>query len=826
MNVSYKALCQYLPLVAEYTPQQVADILTSLGLETGSVEEVESIKGGLKGLVVGHVLTCSEHPNSDHLHITTVDVGEGEPLQIVCGAPNVAADQKVIVATIGTVMHHAEGSFTIKKGKLRGVESFGMICSGSEIGVNDDASGIMVLPNHVPAGTLASQYFQLSSDFCLEVDITPNRVDATSHLGVARDLAAYFNRHGHTCSVQWPHTEPLAYSSQNMAGPIAVEVNLPAELCPRYSGITLSGLQNGESPAEIKNFLESIGQRSINLIVDISNYVLHECGQPIHIFDADKVEGNCIKVQQLQPQTKFTTLDGVERTLSGEEIIITNGNDQPLCMAGIFGGTTAEVTMQTTRVFIESANFNATCIRKAARKHALSTDSSFRFERGLDPAATDYALRRTVQLLMQYASAQPQGDAVDLRALPFEEPRCTLSLEQMDKLIGCHIDAEMVKRILNALDIHILNEEGDNWLLKLPVYRTDVRRQADVVEEILRIYGYNETPLSGYIRANLSARSEADEDFQLQKVLSEQLLGAGFNEILSNSLSSEKYYTPLSTYPASKLVHLLNPLSSELGVMRQTLLFGGLEAIERNLNNKQPYCMFYEWGNVYQADANESAKGEIKGYHEDPMLALWICGKVNNDNWNTQPLTLNIFQLKAYTNNLLQRIGIDPNALQVKQTLQADLYTDSLCYFLPSGEKVLTLGNIAPNILKNGVDIQQNVCYAELNTRVAFSYVRGTRLEVGDINKFPAVVRDFALLIDQHISFEEIRQIAFEAAGKMLKEVMLFDVYQGDKLPQGKISYAVRFKLQDETTLTDKKIDKTMARIRTLLEQRIGAAIR
>lgn len=832
MNISYNALCRYLPEAERYSPQDVADILTSIGLETNSVEKVESVRGGLKGLVVGEVVSCEKHPNSDHLHLTSVNIGAEMPLKIVCGAPNVATGQKIIVATIGAVLYDGDNAFTIKKSKLRGEDSFGMICSEKEIGIGEDTSGIMVLPERAAIGMPAAEYFHITSDYCLEVDITPNRVDATSSFGVARDLAAYFSSHGELCRAKLPLASALP--KENGGKGIAVSVALSAEDCPRYSGITLKGIQKGETPQEIRDVLTAIGQRSVGLVVDISNFVLHECGQPIHIFDADKIAGGALKVQKLPKGTPFTTLDGVERELGGEEIMITDAHGQPLCLAGIFGGIGAEVTSETTRLFIESANFNQTTIRRAARLHGLSTDSSFRFERGLDPAATDYALRRTVDLLQQYAGAQLEGASIDIISLPFDKPQCVLSLRRMASLIGEDIPINKVKAILSALDIEVEQERGEELLLTLPVYRTDVRREADVVEEVLRIYGYNELPLSGYITANLSTQTQKDKDAHSEMLLSEQLVGAGYNEILCNSLSAEKYYRGLTTLPDTALVRLRNPLSRELGVMRQTLLFGGLESVVRNLNNKQSHCFFFEWGNVYRLSTQEKGVEKsfnagdslLPGYQEAPMLGLWLAGESAQDSWLTPAKKASVFRLKADLENIFRRLAIAPSSLVVERGEAEDLFASVLYYRNSEGRIVAVMGEVAPQLL-DAFGLSVPVFFAEVRRDLAFALGSRTKIEVEDINRFPVVKRDFALLLDETIPFARVAATAREAGGKLLRGVELFDVYQGENLPKGKISYAVRFRLHDDSaTLTDKQIDRTMQRIRTLFEKELGASIR
>lgn len=834
MNISYKWLCDYLPQVANLSPQEVADALTSIGLETGSVEKVDSIKGGLEGLVVGCVETCDLHPNSDHLHCTTVNVGGEEPLKIVCGAPNVAAGQHVIVATIGTTLYSGDESFVIKKSKLRGEESFGMICSEVEIGVGTDSSGIMVLPETAAIGTPAAKYFGLESDYCLEVDITPNRIDATSHFGVARDLAAYLTQHGTPAQAQLPAADRIV-SDQQEGTSIRVSVDVTPEECPRYQGVTVAGLTNGESPKWLRERLTAIGVRPISLLVDISNFVLHEVGQPLHFFDADTLSGEEVHVEKLSQGTLFTTLDGVERKLNGRELMICDAQHRPLCMAGIFGGAESGVSATTTRIFIESANFNSTSVRKAARAHALNTDSSFRFERGLAPAATSYALRRAVALLRDLAGGRVVGDVLDCRQMPTEHPVCALRRARLSQTIGAEVPDNELLRILQSLDITVQEEWPDGWLLNLPVYRTDVRREVDVIEEILRIYGYNEVPLKGYIRANLSTRSDVDKDYRTELLLSEQLVGAGYQEILSNSLTAEKYYAELETYPAEQLVHLLNPLSQELGVLRETLLFGGLEAIARNFNNKQQSCALFEWGNCYRykATSKESAGDEpsgnaLRAYSERAMLSLWLSGSHGGTNWlapKEQPT--DVYQLKADVENILRRLNIPLSSLQIEMGSN-DIFSDFLAYQTAGkgARTIVWMGVIKPELLQR-FDISMPVYYAEFDRELLMAAGRTNPLLAQEIVKFPIVKRDFSLLLDSNITFAQVEMTARKADQKLLKKVELFDVYTGKNLPEGKKSYAVSFYLQDASaTLTDKQIDKSMQRVRTLLEKELGAELR
>lgn len=826
MNISYKWLTDYLPAVAEMTPQAVADALTAIGLETGSVERVDTIKGGLEGIVVGQVLTCTEHPNSDHLHCTTVSIGTDEPLKIVCGAPNVAAGQYVLVATIGTTLYSGDDSFVIKKSKLRGEESFGMLCSEVELGLGDDNSGIKVLSDTPAPGTPAAQYFHIESDYCLEVDITPNRVDATSHFGVARDLAAYLTRYGKSVQAKLPSVASIVTTESSH--PIEVEVEVAPDECPRYQGVTIEGVTNGESPEWLQHRLVAIGLRPINLLVDISNYILHECGQPLHFFDADQIEGGKLHVARLAKDTPFTTLDGVEHKLLGTELMICNGAHQPLCLAGIFGGLHSGVTETTTRLFIECANFNSTLVRKAARAHALNTDSSFRFERGLDPMATEYALMRAVAMVTELAGGKVVGPVVDIFNGAREQPTCFLTKAKLTEVAGAELSDETVLSILRSLDIIPTVTEERGWQLSLPVYRTDVRREIDVIEEILRIYGYNEIPLKGYIHANLSTRTDTDLDYHSEIVLSEQLVGAGYNEILSNSLSAERYYQGLETYPVERLVGLVNPLSRELGVLRQTLLFGGLEAISRNFKNKQSVCAFFEWGNCYERlPKGMEEKDGLSAYSESSMLALWLAGTRSENSWLAPSHPVNVYMLKADVENIFRRMHIRIDRLHTSLG-DNDLFTDYIEYRLGNekGACLAWLGVVRPEITQL-MEIDAPVYYAEIDRSLLMKAGRESELRAQDINKFPVVKRDLALLIDSATTFADIERVARRAETKLLGRIELFDVYTGKNLPAGKKSYAVSFYLQDPMgTLTDKQIEKSMLRIRQALEKELGATLR
>lgn len=820
MNISYNWLKDYLNF--DLQPEEVAAALTSIGLETGGVEEVQTIKGGLEGLVIGEVLTCVDHPNSDHLHITTVDLGNGEPSQIVCGAPNVAAGQKVVVATIGTTLYSGEESFKIKKAKVRGVESNGMICAEDEIGLGESHDGIMVLPADAVVGTLAKDYFNIKSDFVLEVDITPNRVDATSHFGVARDLAAYLTQAGDDATLTRPSVDNFKIDSPEKVVEVIVENQ---EACPRYSGIVIKGVTVDASPEWLQNRLQLIGLRPINNIVDITNFILHELGQPLHAFDLNEIKGDKVIVKTLPEETKFVTLDEVERTLDSNDLMICNA-EEGMCIAGVFGGLHSGVTKKTTDIFIESAYFNPTSVRKTARRHGLNTDSSFRFERGCDPNNTLYVLKRAALLIKEIAGGQITGDIIDIYPTVIEEPRVELSLAKVNSLIGKDIPVETVRSILKSLEISILKEEEGILSLSIPTYRVDVLRDVDVIEDILRIYGYNNVEISENVKSNLSYKQASDVSYALQNLISEQLTGCGFNEILNNSLTKSAYYTDLITYPESKLVQLKNPLSNDLNVMRQTLLFGGLESVAYNINRRNSDLCLYEFGNCYSYDS-EKVKPEIKlsGYAEEQRLALFVTGNMVSNNWAHADEKSSVYELKAYVENILVRLGISLRKV-VFGALTDDIYSAGISIQTQAGRKLGTLGIIQKKIRKQ-FDIDAEVYFAELSWDQLLKEANSNKVTATEISKFPAVKRDLALLIDKSVQFSEIVKIAFDSEKKLLKDVTLFDVYEGKNLPAGKKSYAVSFFLQDENkTLNDKQIDAIMKKVQANLESKLGAQLR
>jgi phenylalanyl-tRNA synthetase beta chain len=819
MNISYNWLKEYVNF--DLTPDEVAAALTSIGLETGGVEEVQTIKGGLEGLVIGEVLTCVEHPNSDHLHITTVNLGSGEPTQIVCGAPNVAAGQKVVVATLGAKLYDGDECFTIKKSKIRGVESIGMICAEDEIGIGTDHAGIIVLPAEAVPGTLAKDYYNVKSDYVLEVDITPNRADACSHFGVARDLYAYLVQNGHKAQLTKPSVDAFKVDNHDLDIDVVVE---NSEACPRYAGVTIKGITVKESPEWMQNRLRTIGVRPINNIVDITNFIVHELGQPLHCFDADVV-GKKVIVKTMPEGTPFTTLDGVERKLSDRDLMICNENG-PMCIAGVFGGLDSGVNEKTVNVFLESAYFHPTWIRKSARRHGLNTDASFRFERGIDPLYTDYVLKHAALLVQELGGGTVSSEIKDVCPVPFSKFNVDITYKKINTLIGKEIPVETVKSIVSSLEMEILSETAEGLSLAVPPYRVDVMRDVDVIEDILRIYGYNNVEIPSTLKSSLTTKGAADKSYKLQSLISEQLVGCGFNEILNNSLTRAAYYEGSESFPANNLVMLLNPLSNDLNCMRQTLLFGGLESITHNANRKNADLKFFEFGNCYYF--NEEKKNPEKvlaAYSEDYHLGLWVSGKKVSNSWAHADEQTSVYELKAYVENILLRLGIDLRKLVIGN-LTDDLFASALSVNTQGGKRLAAFGVVSKKQLK-AFDIDNEVYYADLNWNELMKAIKSVKVSYKEISKFPAVKRDLALLIDKQVQFAEIEKLAFDTERKLLKSVSLFDVYEGKNLEAGKKSYAVSFLLQDETqTLNDKQIDKIMSKLVANLENKLGAKLR
>ena len=827
MNISYKWLKEYVDF--NLTPVELGDLLTSIGLETGTIERVESIKGGLAGIVIGKVLTCTEHPDSDHLHITTVDLdGTGTPTQIVCGAPNVAAGQTVVVATVGTTLYAPDGSeFKIKKSKIRGVESFGMICAQDEIGVGDSHDGIIVLPEAAAdmVGRPAAEYYGIEDDYVLEVDLTPNRIDAASHFGVARDIAAALTGRGIA------PTDPVRPSVDNFklddpdAQGVAVEVEA-ADGCVRYCGITLEGVKIAPSPDWLATKLRTIGLHPINNVVDITNFVLHAIGQPLHAFDADKLEGNKVVVRRADKGSKFVTLDEVERTLDDADLMICDAN-APKCIAGVFGGLESGVSDGTVRVFLESACFNATSVRRTARRHGISTDSSFRFERGVDPNGCRYALKLAAMLICELAGARTVGQIHDYYPTPVVPYPVEMKYSDFGKLIGAEFNHATIDTILRALEIDV-KADGDNLSLAVPTYRIDVQRPCDVIEDFLRIYGYNRIEMSSQLHASLSYKTPVDAADDLRRTVAEQLTGAGWSEILNNSLSAEAYYDGLAEYPADHCIKLLNPLSQDLNVLRQSLVFGGLEAIAHNTNRRNPDAAFYEFGNVYSLNPEKESTAEapLAPYTEKSRLGLWLAGATRQANWLRAREDAGFYDLKAAVLNILARAGITGVAMPVAQCPEGSVFAQALAVNTEKGQTIGHLGVVSPALCRK-TDIKGQVFFADLDWTAITKLAARRNALYTPLPKTQPVKRDLSLLIDSSVSMADIEAAVRKAERKLLTGVELFDVYEGDKLPAGKKSYAISITMQDfEKTLQDKYIDKIMAKIIENLRSQLGAELR
>ena len=824
MNISYKWLKEYVDF--DLGAEQVAEALTSIGLEVGSVEEVQAIKGGLQGLVVAEVLTCEPHPNSDHMHVCSVNIGAEEPVQIVCGAPNVAQGQKVIVATLGTKLYDGEECFTIKRSKLRGIESLGMICAEDEIGIGTSHDGIIVLPQEAKVGTPAAEYYGIESDWVIEVDITPNRADACSHYGVARDLYAWLVRNGHKTALHRTDVSSFAADNNDLDIDIVVE---NAEACPRYCAVTVKGCEVKESPEWLQTKLRTIGVRPINNVVDVTNYVMFAYGQPLHCFDADMIEGKKVVVKTMPEGTPFVTLDGVEHKLSDRDLAICNAN-APMCIAGVFGGKGSGTYETTKDVLLESAYFNPTWIRKSARRHGLNTDASFRFERGIDPDLQVYALKVAALMVKELAGGTVSMDIKDIEA-PGLAKNFDVDLEYKyaHDLIGKTIPAEVIKEIVTSLDMKITAESESGISLSVPAYRVDVQRPCDVVEDILRIYGYNNVEIPTAVKSSLTIKGEVDRSNKLQNLVSEQLVGEGFREILNNSLTKEAYYNDLAAYPKDRAVKLLNPLSSDLNVLRQTLLFGGLESIAHNANRKNANLRFFEFGNCYykNPDTTEEQKAAdtLAAYSEDLHLGLWLTGKRVEASWAHPEEPSSVYELKAYVGHILTRLGAPVGKLK-QQAGANDIFAKSLALVDNNGTVVLEFG-LVKKALTAAFDISAEVYFADINWTLLMKKTKKHSVNFTEISKFPAVSRDLALLVDKSVEFARIEQIAFAADRKFLKKVTLFDVYEGKNLEAGKKSYAVNFLLQDDTkTMNDKQTDAVMAKIIASLEKQLGAKLR
>ena len=813
MKISYNWLKDYLK--CELTPQEVAEAMTSIGIEVDSVEEQEEIPGGLEGVVVARVLTCEMHPDSDHLHITTVDDGSAEPVQVVCGAPNVAAGQKVLFARIGTVL---PGDFKIKKSKIRGVESFGMICAEDELGIGASHEGIMVLPEDAVPGTPAKEFLHLKTEAVIEYEITANRVDAASHWGVARDLYAYLVARDIPCELIRPEA-PEKISGEGEAIPVDV---LDGSGAPLYSGITVRGVKVGPSPEWLQKKLLSIGHNPINNVVDISNFILFELGQPLHTFDADKIGGGKVVVRRAAEGEHIVTLDGVDRTLLPTDMVIAD-TERAMCIAGVFGGSDSGVTEETVNVFIEGAYFDPGSIRKTSKAHGLQTDASFRYERGADPAMAFYAARRAARLILEIAGGKVCGDMVEVVSRPVEKALIPVDFDRIEAFIGKKIGHDTIRKILEALKYEFLHDQDGGMLVAPPTYMVDVTRECDVVEEVLRVYGYNNIELPASMRASVNPSATPDPE-AVRNNISNFLASNGFNEVMNNSLTKEEYYTSLKTYPAEACARLVNPLSSDLNVMRQTLILSGLEVIAYNLNRQIPSLRIFEYGSVYRRLPEKDGK-TLDGYEEHQNFSILITGASPKE-WRRGQEKSDFFLLKGYVDLLLRRYRIDPSMMETGAA-PSDIFSEGVTYTLPGqGQLLATFGVVNPALAKK-FGIRQGVCAAEISWPVLFTLIKRDRFSFKPLPKFPEVSRDLALLLDEGVSYAELRKSAFRSAKKLLRDVSLFDVYRGDKIPSGKKQYAINFILQDpERTLTDADVEGAMGRILAAYQREFGAVLR
>jgi phenylalanyl-tRNA synthetase beta chain len=822
MKISLNWLKDYLNLDEE--PEKIAHLLTDCGLEVESLEKVETIKGGLKGIVIGEVLTCHKHPDADKLSVTTVNIGN-EILPIVCGAPNVAAGQKVPVATVGTLLYNEKGeSFEIKKAKIRGQESRGMICAEDELGLGTDHEGIMVLESDAQIGQPASEYFKIKEDFCIEIGLTPNRIDAASHLGVARDLLAVYKHQLPEKELIFKKPDVSKFQPDEITAEISITIQDP-QACPRYTGLCISNVSIGESPDWLKNKLRVIGLKPINNVVDITNFVLHETGQPLHAFDASKIKGNQVIIKKPVKDTPFVTLDEEEVKLSGNDLMICN-QDEPMCMAGILGGIDSGVTQNTSEIFLESAYFESSGIRRSSKSHTINTDSSFRFERGADPEMTLYALKRAGMLIKDIAGGKITSDVLDIYPKPVQPKQVDVKYETIHRLIGKSIPAETIKNILTSLEIEILNETEKELKLQIPLYRVDVTRPADVVEEILRIYGYNRVELPERLHASIVSTPRPDKE-KLQNIASDLLSARGFNEIMNNSLTKATYYKNENLFSPAQIVSILNPLSQDLGVMRQTLFFGGMETISWNQNRRINDLKIYEFGNIYFKEETNDKKDDLKlpGYREQRMLAIFMTGQMQKENWHTHQKPVSLFDLKAEVTHLLSRMNISLEKTQMEEINDHQYWEAGLSLSL-HGKILYELGEVKRSFLKS-FDIKQPVFYASVNWEQVIKLQGTNPVQYSEIGKFPEVRRDLALLIGKEVKFSEIVRLAKAAEKKLLKDIRLFDIYTDKKIGENMKSYAVSFTLLDENkTLTDKEIDKVMSKISTLLQRELNAGIR
>lgn len=820
MNISYNWLKSYLK--TDLSAEKIAEILTDIGLEVEEFEKIETIRGGLAGVVVGQVLTCVDHPDSDHLHVTTVDVGADEPLNIVCGAPNVRAGLKVLCATIGAVLYpmgETEG-FKIKKSKIRGVESFGMLCADDELGIGTDHDGIKELPEDAPVGMSAKEYLNIKDDYLIGIGLTPNRIDAASHIGVARDLAAYLAANGQQVELTWPSVDEFSIDNHDLKIEVEVENQKAA---PRYAGVTVTGCKVAPSPEWLQDSLRAVGINPKNNLVDITNYILFELGQPLHAFDADKIEGGKIVVRTCEEGTPFVTLDGVERKLSAQDLMICNAN-KPMCIAGVFGGLESGVSDTTTNIFIESAYFNPVWVRKTAKRHGLNTDSSFRFERGIDPDRTVYALKRAALMFRDLAGGKISSEIVDLYPEPIAPFRFDVSLKRVNALIGKEIPEQTVRSIIAALEVEIEAEKEGVLSVVVPAYRVDVQREADLIEDILRIYGYNNVEIPQHVNSTLSYAPKPDKT-KIVNMVSDLLTDNGFVEIMSNSLTKGSYYESLESYKAENCVNIMNPLSGDLNVMRQTLLFNTLEAVQLNVNHRNGDLKLYEFGNCYYYNAEaKNEESSLAPYSENYRLAIAVTGAATTQSWNARAEKSDFYTLRAVAEKLLRRFGLDIYSLK-SEKVQTDLFAEALSVQI-NGKELLRMGVVASKI-RSKFDLKQEVYFLEMDFDRLLKVAKKHRIAAEELSKFPEVKRDLALLVDKEVTFEKLRSIALSTEKKLLKSVSLFDVYEGDKLPEGKKSYALSFVLEDKSqTLTDKVIDKVMNNLMAQFERQAGAQVR
>lgn len=820
MNISFNWLKRYID--TDLTAEQTAVILTDIGLEVEGFEKIETIRGGLAGVVVGEVLTCVAHPDSDHLQITSVDVGSGEPLQIVCGASNCRAGLKVLCATVGATLYPSgDGEeFKIKRSKIRGVESLGMLCAEDELGIGSSHEGIMELSADAKAGTTAKEYLHIEDDYLIEIGLTPNRVDAASHIGVARDLAAYLRSKGMKTAVIMPDVSAFAPDNHDLAMSIRVQ---NAEAAPRYVGVTVTGCKIGPSPEWMQNCLRVAGINPKNNLVDITNFVLFELGQPLHAFDASKIEGREVVVGTCAEGTPFVTLDGVERRLTANDLMICSSS-RPMCIAGVFGGQNSGISDTTTDVFIESAYFNPVWVRKTAKRFGLNTDASFRFERGIDPNMQVYAAKRAALLMKELAGGRISSEVIDIYPAPIADFCFDISFAHINALVGKQIPETTVRTIIESLDVKILAESEGVLSVAVPPYRVDVQREADLVEDILRIYGYNNVEVPSQVRSTLSYAPKPDRN-KLMNLAADFLSANGFTEIMSNSLTKASYYEGLESCKAANCVRILNPLSIDLNVMRQTLLFNMMEAVELNANRRNGDLKLYEFGNCYFYDESKrSTDNALAPYSEEYRLAIAVTGVAAPHSWNAKPQQASFFTLRAMAEKLLRRFGIDIYDLKT-ETLKSDLFGEALSMSL-NGKELLQIGVVSPKIRRR-MDVKQDVFFLEMNFEALVKSTRKQKIVATELSKFPEVKRDLALLVDRQVTFSALREVALATERKLLKRVSLFDVYEGDKLPDGKKSYALSFLLEDKTrTLDDKTIERVMANLMAQFEQKCGAQIR